>query len=188
VTDAECKKLVAVLLGAFPQSRISAQTPAIYERMLIDLECPAAHAAVERLLAASRFMPSVAEIREAALTLAIGEQKPGGEAWGGVLRAIKAEGAWHTPGRDFVFADTVTAECVESLGWRELCASENQVADRARFIELYDRLAVQNRQRQLSESLPAAQRYKAIQAERTGQLEAGGDAFGRVLSLVKGDS
>ena len=42
-----------------------------------------------------------------------------------------------------LFTDPVTAQCVASLRWRELCDSENQAADRARFVELYDKLAAQ---------------------------------------------
>ena len=198
MTESECKKLVAVLLGAFPSARIAAQTPAVYERMLIDLEYPAANAAIERLLATARWMPTVGEIRETTLALCVGEQKPGGEAWGAVLKAINREGYARTPGKDFVFADETTAKCVALMGWERLCSSENETADRARFTELYDRLAVQQRRKQLSEALPAMQRFKALEAAKTEErrvaalAEAPSDgslsgAIGKVLSLVASD-
>lgn len=192
MTEAECRKLVTVLLGAFPQSRTSAQTPQVYERMLSDLDYPAANAAIERLLATARFMPTIAEIRETTLAIAVGEQKPGGEAWGEVCRLISRYGArrydvgWKAP-----ITDPVAVKCVDALGWTNLCDSENQTADRARFIELYDQLAVHERRRQLSDALPAMQRYRAIEAakaeekriERTGD-EGAGLAIGRVLALI----
>jgi len=166
--------------------------------MLADLDYPAANAAVERLLASAKWMPSVAEIRETTLALAVGEQKPGGEAWGAVVKAIAREGYMRTPGKDFVFPDPTTMRCVEIMGWSKLCNSENEVADRARFTELYDRLAVQQRRKQLSESLPAMQRYRAIEAARTEERriaaadEAPADGsmsglVGRVLSLIPGE-
>ncbi len=182
-------QLVGILMAAYPSNKATAQTSVVYESMLRDLDYKAAGAAVERLIATAKWMPTVAEIREATLAIMTGEQKPGGEAWGAVLKAMKAEGAYRAPGVDFVFSDPVTAECVDALDWRALCGSENQVADRARFIELYDRLAVHARQRQLSESLPAMQAYRAIEAkrrkeiaQRTGSTDS--SVFGKVLQLV----
>ena len=190
MTQAETAKLVAVLMASFPSNKATAATSQVYERMLADLDYAAAQAAVERLLATARFMPTIGEIRETALALTYGEQKPGGEAWSAVVRAMKAEGAWRTPGGEFTFPDPVTAECVALMDWRELCLSTNTIADRARFIELYDSLAVQHRQRQLSDGLPAMQRFKAIEAQRaiaarTGETDAAG-AYAKVLSLVPG--
>lgn len=167
MTQAEAAKLVAVLMAAYPTNKATAQTSGIYERMLADLDYPAANAAIERLLATAKWMPTVAEIRETTLTLAIGEQKPGGEAWGAVLKAIQAEGYMRKPGQDFVFSDPTTARCVQLMQWSKLCNSENETADRARFVELYDKLAIQERRQRLSESLPAMQRYRAIEATRT---------------------
>lgn len=185
MTQAEAAKLVAVLLATFPQSRASTATSQVYERMLADLEYPAANAAVERLLATARFMPTIAEIRETALAITVGEQKPGGQAWGAVVKAIASEGVYRTPGRDFEFRDQVTAKCVASMGWENLCNSENQTADRARFIELYDKLAVHDRRRQLSESLPAMQRFRALESQRrTGEITSAADGVSGVLALV----
>lgn len=167
MTQAEAAKLVAVLMASFPSNKATTTTSQVYERMLSDLDYPAANAAVERLIATARFMPTIGEIRETALALAVGEQKPGGEAWGSVIKAIARWGYMRTPGVEFTFDDATTRRCVEIMGWGKLCSSENEVADRARFTELYDRLAVQERRKQLSEGLPAMQRYRAIEAAKT---------------------
>jgi len=199
MTQAEAAKLVAVLMAAFPANKATTATSQIFERMLADLDYPAANAAIERLLATARFMPTIGEIRETTLALAIGEQKPGGEAWGDVTKAIGRWGYMRSPGTDFTFADPTTARCVEIMGWGKLCSSENEVADRARFTELYDRLAVQQRRKQLSEGLPAMQRYRAIEAAKTeerriaaGATERGsatsvGSEIGKILRLSMGD-
>lgn len=177
MTDLQTKKLVAVLLAAYPNNKVTDETVGAYVRMLGDLEYQAASAAVERLIATSKFLPSIAEIRETTLTLYTGEQRPGGDAWGSVLTVIGRYGYMRTPGVDFQFEDPVIGECVRALNWRELCDSENQEADRARFIELYDKLASHNRRRQLSEGMPAMQRFRALQAAEPVML-------GRLLKLV----
>ncbi len=192
MTQAETARLVAVLMAAFPSNRASTQTSVVYERMLADLDWAAANAAVERLLATSRFMPTVAEIRETTMALTVGEQKPGGEAWGEVIRMIGAKGYMRLPGRDFEFSDPTIARCVSLMGWERLCSSENETADRARFTELYDRLAVQDRRKELSEGLPAMQRYRAIEAAKTEERRqlrddkpaTVGTAISNVLALV----
>lgn len=187
MTEAEAQKLVTVLVTAFPNTMVrlttdqQQQTMSVYRRMLGDLDYACANAAVERLLATSRFMPTVAEIRDVVQSLTVGEQIPGGEAWGHVVKAIAAQGAYRVPGTDFVFRDPVTVQVVGALGWVNLCQSENQPADRARFIELYDKLAARDRRLQLSEGLPAMQRFRALQERTTGSI---GEAAGRALALV----
>lgn len=163
MTDSETARIVAVLMASFPHNRATPATSSAYENMLRDLEYGAVNAAISKLLATCKFMPTIAEIREAALSLAQGEIKPGGEAWGSVLKAIRASGVHRTPGADFTFADPVTAKCVALLNWAELCNSENTAADRARFIELYDRLAKTHRIEQLSGSLPAVVKFRELQ-------------------------
>ena len=188
MTEEQTQMLVTVLVTSFPNTmvRLSAeqqrQTMATYRRMLGDLDYAVANAAVERLLATSRFMPTVAEIRDAALSLTTTEQVAGGEAWGDVLKAVARYGAYRIPGTDFAFADPLVAKSVACLGWQNLCLSENQPADRARFIELYDKLTQTERRLQLSEGLPAMQRYRAIQ-ERG--VQSVGEAIKRVFELSK---
>lgn len=189
MTELQIKKLVAVMVAAHPSSKVSEESIAVYARMLADLDYPAANAAVEQLLATSKWMPTVAEIRERVVSLHAGEVRAGGEAWGSVLKAIRGAGRYRIPGADFAFIDPVTAECVAAMSWVELCDSENPTADRARFIELYDQLATRHRRAQLSEGLPAMQRFRALQAASGGapdRLSAGGEArsFGQILKLV----
>lgn len=188
MTEAETKKLIAVLMGAFPTTRSTETTLAIYERMLADLDYAVANAAVERLLATAKFLPTIAEIREACMALSTGERRPGGDAWGEVLQAIRRYGYVRVPGKDFTFRDPVVAQCVAALGWTELCNSENVHADRARFIELYDKLAATERTRQLADGLPALKRLQAARPDMpAGRVTATlSEAIAR-LQLVKGD-
>jgi hypothetical protein len=191
MTEGQASKLVAALMAAYSTSKLTTESSPVYERMLSDLDYQTADAAVARLIATSKYPPTVAEIREAALTLHHGEVRAGGEAWRDVGEAIGRYGRLRVPGRDFTFIDPVVGECVDGLGWRELCESENATADRARFVELYDKLAARHRRSRLSEVLPAMQKFRALQAAAgpaPRQSIASGEAqpIGRVLKLVFG--
>lgn len=179
MTPVQCSKLVAVLLAGFPQARVTDATSALYERMLLDLDVLAAHAAVERLLATEKWLPPIAAIREATLAIALGERRPGGEAWGDVLREIRRVGVNRAP----AFEDDLVEKAVHALGWRELCLSESPVADRARFIELYDQLAVTARREYVTVGLPSGERYK--QLSDRGETRPVSDAIGRLLDAAR---
>ncbi len=141
MTKADAAELVATLTAAFPNNRVDNRTMWVYQNMLADLDREAAHKAVARLICTRKFMPTVAEIRAAAVECERGARRLGGEAWGDVGMAVRKFGRNREP----EFDDPTVAECVRQLGWLSLCNSTNEVADRARFIELYDGLAVQQR-------------------------------------------
>lgn len=169
MTRQEAAKIVAVILAACPaqSSKLDSQRQVAmvdaFEALLSDMSYEQANAAVAVLLQTRPFMPSVADIRATALEFVRGPITPGGERWGTVLRAMQAEGAYRQPGVDFVFHDATTARCIQALGWRELCLSENQVADRARFIELYDKLAAQSQRESQSPILAAAKQQRQLE-------------------------
>jgi hypothetical protein len=176
----EASRIVAVIIAACPaqSGRLDAGRASsmvdTYASLLADLSYEQVNAAVTVLLQTRTWMPSVADIRGTALELARGPVRPGGEAWGSVLRAISEQGVYRTPGDDFVFRDAITARCVSALGWTVLCNSENQAADRARFIELYDRLASQSLREAQSPQLGAAATHQRQLEERTGATTAAG--------------
>ena len=182
----EAGKIVTVIMAACPAQssrldgdRVRAMVDA-YESLLSDLTYEQCNAAVAVLLQTRTWMPSVADIRATALELVRGPVKPGGEAWGSVLRAIREKGVYRLPGTDFVFNDSTTAKCVAAMGWENLCNSENAVADRARFVELYDQLAAQTRREATSPVLAAAAEARALpEAKPIGAL------VGDVLRSVK---
>jgi nucleoside-diphosphate-sugar epimerase len=151
VTPVEANKLVTLIVVAYPTqthrwdaAHVRA-TADVYCRALADISFERAKAAVERLVCTSRFVPTIADIRAAAIETTHGRRRAGGDAWGEVVRKIGRYGYLRTPGVDFQFDDPVVAEAVKGLGWRSLCESENAVADRARFVELYDQLAADAR-------------------------------------------
>lgn len=171
MTQDEAARLVAVMLAAVPSHRVEPKAvPGMviaYADLLSDLSYAQCNAALRVLLQTRTWLPSVADIRATAVDLEAGPVRAGGDAWGCVLRAIAAEGAYRSPGVDFVFADPVTAHCVAALGWQNLCGSENQVSDRAQFVRMYDELAVQARKRSQSPVLAAAEEHRQLVKRET---------------------
>lgn len=136
LTRLEVAQLVAVLADAYPRAPVSVETVKVYESLLADLEFEVTQQAVARLIATSKWFPTIAEIRAAVVEIRCGPRRSGVEAWGDVVKAIRFLGAYRLP----TFDDPLVAECVRTAGWVNLCRSDNDAADRARFIELYEAL------------------------------------------------
>lgn len=173
MTEIESQKLVTMLTTAYPdfwrflpadQQNLTAR---LYRHMMRDLDVEACNAAVGRLIATSKKMPTIAEVREAAYAQLEGRRIPGGEAWGRVQKAIAREGVRRSPGVDFVFVDPVCARAVDAMGWGRLCLSDDHTSDRARFIELYEQLARHEfEDGQVAQILPAPPRRYAVTGPR----------------------
>lgn len=176
MTKAEAAKLVGFLLGAFPSASVTEKTSLVYEQLLADLDFSAAQLAVNRLARTKRFLPTIAEIREAALEIVHGPKRLGGEAWGDVLAEIRRVGAYDLPR----FEDPAVAEAVRLMGWRGLCLGDNETSDRARFVELYEGL--QDRARtdvQAGHALPPAKGLAGLPKPSGGGPVAIGQLVGR---------
>lgn len=180
MTEDDAKKLVAMLFAAFPTETVNVTPEAarstcrVYAKCLADLDLANATQAVEELLKISLRLPTIAAIRAKTTELQHGSRRPGGDAWGDALAAMRRFGAHRSPSADFKLADPIVAKCVDAMGWRDLCLSENQVADRARFIELYDQFATQEyRDAQVS---PGARSTTLLPA-RTGEVHSLGAAL-----------
>lgn len=148
MTKGEAAQVVAMLAGGFPGARFTEENAAVYEAFLADLDFALAAPAVAHLVNTARFLPSIAEIRAACLDARDGKPRGAEDAWGDVVAEIRRVGAYGAPS----FADPHTAHAVERLGWRNLCGSTNDAADRARFCELYNR--ARDRQREQTQASP----------------------------------
>lgn len=142
MTQTEIAKLIAMLIAAFPQSQFSEASSELYESLLEDVELDLGMLAVQRIIATSKWLPAIAEIRTTVAEIKYGPKRMGAEAWGDVSEAVRRVGAWRPPP---TFEDPLVAECVRLLGWLSICRGSNEVSDRARFIDLYDGLQERER-------------------------------------------
>ncbi len=168
MTLQEATKLVASMLAAIPNHRVRpADVPgmcAVWARLLADVPYELADRALSARLETSPFLPSVADLRATVSLLRSGGRRTGLDGWGSVLRAIGAEGVYRSPGVEFQFRDPIVARVVAAMGWENLCNSENQAADRARFIEAYEVIGRQYAAEDQSPTLQGAAADRAIAA------------------------
>jgi hypothetical protein len=156
VTGSEARRIVALLAGGWPGRPLPESAEEVYALALGDLDYEAAKAAVMRLIQTSRFLPTVAEIREAAVRDRVSLPGPE-EAWGIVRQAIGSSGgSYVVPAFDCLEIQLA----VDDLGWREICLSE-QGSTRARFCEAY-RVRATRRLDAEARGLPAPGRRRAL--------------------------
>lgn len=167
MTKNEWAELWSVLLASWPTERMdprrSILSGAAYYEALEDIPGHQVGAAIARLRRTLDRLPSIARIREAVYETHTGPRRHGGDGWGDYLRAVSRYGVNRMP----VFDDPIVAEVVRQLGWVALCNSEDQTADRARFIQLYDQIAARRRQEAMR--LPGAAPLDEKRTERIAE-------------------
>lgn len=143
--------IIRQLVAAYPNAQVTVETIAVYDRLLSDIPPSELQTVVDQCVATCKFLPTVAEIRDKwnSLTAALG-QPSAAEAWGEVLKEIRRVGWIGAP----EFANPAIAQVVKMMGWRELCSSENVVADRAHFMRMYDQVI--ERSNEVRKLLPGA--------------------------------
>lgn len=112
----------------------------LWYEMLGDIPFPVADAGLRKWAATEKWPPTIAEIRGFCVSAVAGEFPDWGSAWRETTDAI---GRYGYQGEDAAMAalSPMTREAVKRLGWRQLCMSENQEADRANFRMVYESLA-----------------------------------------------
>lgn len=137
----EIAEIISVISAAYPNFNPTEYTAEVYYRTLKDLPGDELKAATLHCIAESgrKFAPSVGELRGA-----VGELRrytfniPSAfEAWQEVITQLRDNGGdYGNP----VWSHPLVERAVQQIGWRSLRFSENQTADRARFIQCYEQL------------------------------------------------
>ncbi|NMA64746.1 MAG: hypothetical protein GX957_00695 [Clostridiaceae bacterium] len=107
--------------------------------MLKDLDYAIAEAAVKKLVCESPYPPTIADIRKAAADVSSPKLQSASDAWGEITSAIRNYG-WYNVVGALDSMSPLTRKVAKIMGFRELCLSENQMADRAHFLKLYETL------------------------------------------------
>lgn len=139
MTDKEFETVVVAIKAAYPRFNALPDKYAIraWYRMLADMDFEVVENAVLEHISTSAFPPSIAEIRKLCVERYKKVPLSFDGAWNEVLAAIAKYGL--NGSREALGTmDPITLDVVKNLGWRNLCLSENQVADRANFREAYE--------------------------------------------------
>lgn len=139
--EIEVVKLVGVLAASYPAAQMSDSSINAYVAMLKDIPLQVLSTAVEQSIADSEFLPTIAKLRDRAFAFQsnVAQMPSAFEAWGIVVNAIDRVGFYHTP----EFENPIIAKAVGCIGWKDLCCSENKVADRAHFAKVYESIVRQ---------------------------------------------
>jgi hypothetical protein len=139
-TANDIQQIVNMFLAAFPNFKPTDLTPEIYFQTLQDIPSDELKAAVLHCItqAGRAFAPSIGEIRGAVSDLrrAATNVPSAYDAWQEVGSQIVSVGSYGAP----AFSSPLIERTVRNLGWRNLCMSENQIADRARFVQAYEQI------------------------------------------------
>jgi hypothetical protein len=156
-TEIEILSVLKILGDVYPSFKLTNTAIELYIELLTDIQARVLEKSALDHISRSSFFPSIAELRQAAFKLveSIHPQPTEYEAWSEVQAEIRRVGYCGKP----EFADPIAAKVVEQLGWRNLCTSDNQVSDRAHFIQAYQVLV--EKARSSTQRLPAVNEFIA---------------------------
>ena len=142
MTKAEFATLAAALKTYYPKENLlpNPQAMELWYMQLKDIPYQLAEIALNKWVATNKWSPSIAEIRESALSVSKGDTPLWSDGWEQVLRAIRMYGFYNET-QALESMDEITADTVRRLGFKELCQSENTMADRANFRLVFEQIA-----------------------------------------------
>ena len=177
MTKQEFATLAMAIRTYYPKEQIlpNQQAMELWYRELQDIPADVAEAALRKWVATNKWSPSIAELRETAAEVRNGEIPDWGEGWEKVLTAIRRFGSYRE--REALDSlDPMTRTCVQRLGFRNICMSENISHDRANFRMMYESLAEREQARQQI-ALPLQEVISQLRLENStenGFLKIGG--------------
>ena len=159
----EFAMLAAAIRTYYPKENILPNQPAmeLWYRELCDIPYPVAEAALRKWVATQKWSPSIAEIREMTVNVTQGDEMTWGEAWEKALRAVHKYGYYRAK-EAMDSLDPLTRRCVENIGFRELCLSENISVERANFRMIFETLS-QRRKTEQQLALPLREAISRLQ-------------------------
>lgn len=172
----EFSKFAMALKTYYPRENLlpNQQAMELWYMELQDIPYNIASATLRQYVNTSKWSPTIADIREFATRVRLGETPDWGEGWKAVQNAIRHYGIYRIP-EALASLDDLTRQVVQRLGFQELCVSENVVADRARFKDIYEQLADRKKK---ETQLPASLRLSIQEIRGSEQLGKNEDRIG----------
>ena len=166
MTKKEFATFTAALKTYYPKENLlpNQQAMELWFRQLQDIPYMVAEAALNKWVATQKWSPSIAEIREMAVTVTAGEKPLWSDGWEEVVRAIKNYGSYGQK-EAMESMSEITRMAVRRMGYIDLCRSENPVADRANFRMIFEQIAERE---QKQNQLPVSLKNLIEEAKRKG--------------------
>jgi hypothetical protein len=146
MTREEAARIIHALAAAFPSANIPTETVAIYVENLIDLPVDDGMIAASNLIRTENWFPPIAKIRSETRRVG-GALSPSREqAWLEVEMAMRHKGR----GKRVEWSHDAISESVRTMGWTNMCLSENLDVVRGQFFKVYDSISGRvNREEQI---------------------------------------
>lgn len=135
----EFGKIAMALQTYYPREDLMPNPQAIelWYDQLQDYDYTVVATALKKWVATNKWSPTICELRQTAAEVMLGDIPDWGKAWEEVQDAIHIHGLYaYNEAMEMVSPLTRTA--IERIGWDNLCMSENHVASRANFREIYN--------------------------------------------------
>lgn len=147
MTKKEFAMFAMALKTYYPKEQLlpNEQAMELWYQQLNDITYEIAELALNKWVAINKWSPTIADIREQAATISHGDIADWGDGWEQVLKAIRYYGSYN-PEKALDSMDEITRRCVQRLGFRNICMSDNIAADRANFRMMYEQLAQRKKQ------------------------------------------
>lgn len=142
-TIARCIGTLTALFPAFSRKLSEQEIDNMitaYYAVLQDIPDQLLKAATLHAAGKGRFFPSASELRQAAVEIQIRAKDipPAQDAWAEVKRAFRSGFSRYRVPSVADWSHPMVARALDAIGgWRTLCDSENDAADRARFLQAY---------------------------------------------------
>ena len=142
MTKKEFAMFAAALKTYYPKENLLPNTQAmeLWFRRLEDIPFQIAEITLNKWVATNKWSPTIADIREQAASVKIGDKPLWSDGWEEVLRAISKFGSYRETEALQSMTET-TRQAVKRLGFRNICMSENISTDRANFRMIFEQIA-----------------------------------------------
>lgn len=139
MTKQEFATFAMALKTYYPREQLlpNQQAMELWFRELCDIPFDVAEMALRKWVSNNKWSPSIADIREMTSGIVHGDPMSWGESWEKALNAVRKYGSYNK-GAALDSLDPITRKCVESIGYLELCMSENIMADRAHYQRVFE--------------------------------------------------
>lgn len=142
MNEREFALFVSAIKTYYPREKIfpNQQSIELWYMHLKDIPYKVAQLALNKWVATNKWSPAISDIRELAREVSMGDIPDWGEGWKQVQLAIRRYGYYNSE-EAMNMLEGITKECVERMGFRNICASETPEVERANFRDLYKALA-----------------------------------------------
>ena len=154
MTREETIQVLSILKAAYPKfysnlTREGAmQIIELWSVMFVNDDAEHVKTALYKHIATSAYPPAIADIRKAMLFVTDSDETDIGDAWGEVMRAVRNFG-YMSEAEALESLNSVTRKAVESMGYQNICMSENLMADRAHFFKIYETMEKREKENKL---------------------------------------